>query len=123
MEQDKPGLIERLGGAAEGDRALDWEIHCRDGLQGVGLYGDHPRYTTSLDAAMTLIPTDGSVNFAEFSWSWEPSDPGVWPAASVRWYPPHKSGPDWHAFTVTAPTPALALCIAALKARNASHDR
>lgn len=36
--------------------ALDYEIHCRNGLWGVGMYGDHPRYTASLDAAMTLVP-------------------------------------------------------------------
>jgi hypothetical protein len=80
-----------------------------------------PPYTASLDAAMTLVPTDGSMNFVEFSWSWEPQEPEVWPAASVRWYPPHKSGPDWHAFVVSARTPALTLCAAALRARAAPN--
>lgn len=38
------------------DRALDWEIHLRNGLWGVGMYGSHPAYTGSVDAALTLVP-------------------------------------------------------------------
>jgi hypothetical protein len=49
-------LASKVEGVGGGDRALDWEIHLRDGLDGVGMYGDHPAYTGSLDAAMTLVP-------------------------------------------------------------------
>lgn len=42
--------------AADGpDRALDWEIHLRNGLEGVGMYGAHPACTASVDAALMLV--------------------------------------------------------------------
>lgn len=118
-------LIERLEKAGEGSRNLDEAIYNMRIAEGFVPERGQPgypafAYTTSLDAAMTLIPTDGSMNFVEFSWSWEPSEPEVWPAVSVRWYPPHKSGPDWHAFVVSARTPPLTVCIAALRARGVS---
>jgi hypothetical protein len=50
------GLAQKCESAARPDRSLDWEIHCREGIGGVGMYGDHPRYTESADAAMTLVP-------------------------------------------------------------------
>lgn len=63
-------------------------------------------------AAMMLVPSDGSMNMLELSISWEPSDKSIWPACTVRWYPPHKSGSNWHAEITTAATPALALAAA-----------
>lgn len=53
---DLKALVERIEGASEGSWALDWAIHLRDGLDGKGMYGSHPYYTSSLDAAMQLVP-------------------------------------------------------------------
>lgn len=50
-------LAERVEAATGPDRNLDMMIHGRDGPDGIGAYGDHPAYTASLDAAMTLIPS------------------------------------------------------------------
>lgn len=73
------------------------------------------KFSTSLDAAMSLVPA-AVMNLIDLQLSWEPSEPAVHPACAVTWYPPHKSGPDWHALTVSAATPALALTAAALRA-------
>jgi hypothetical protein len=48
-------LADRVEALTGPDRALDWETHCRNGLDGVGGYGDHPAYTASLDAALSLV--------------------------------------------------------------------
>lgn len=81
------------------------------------LYG--PAYTTSVDDAMTLVPKGWVIEALRFwptatpasrvaLWETEVGDGGLW------W---HKSK---HTKTETeAATPAIALCIAALKARNA----
>lgn len=55
-------LIERVERLMGPDRAVDWEIHCRKGMDGVGMYGDHPPYTGSMDAAMTLLPEPYMIN-------------------------------------------------------------
>ncbi len=63
-----------------------------------------PRYTTSLDAAVTLVP--------EKYW-WSVRNGGCY--ATV--------GPsNWHDLEGEAKTPALALCAAALKARAAMEE-
>lgn len=87
-------------------------------IEGDGyFYGDEvPLYTASLDAAMSLVPAD-HMKLLDLELSWEPADPAVHPACSVRWYPPFKEGPDWHALVVSGRTPALALTAAALCAR------
>lgn len=71
------------------------------------------------DAALMLIPTDGSMKLLDIECSYEPNDPGVWSACTIRWYPPHKSGNDWHARIESGPIPALALAQAALRAKEA----
>lgn len=62
-----------------------------------------PYFTTSLDAAVTLVP-DG--------WEWHVSASGK---VVVRI---DESGLDEHYIQANARTPALALCIAALRARR-----
>lgn len=97
-------LIDRLQKAERPDRALDWEIHCRDGLEGVGAYGDHPSYTASIDAAVTLVP-DGH--------GWHVSGDGtarVWNADRAFY--------GLHANKDINRKPPIALCIAALRARG-----
>jgi hypothetical protein len=55
---DKLELADKVEALTEPCRAIDWEINCRNGLSGVGMYGSHPRYTASIDAAMTLKPNN-----------------------------------------------------------------
>lgn len=100
---DLKALVERIEGASEGSWALDWAIHLRDGLDGKGMYGSHPYYTASLDAAMQLVP--------EGWWhGYMTSDGGF----DAHCFEPI---PDSAIFKATAATPALALCAASLRAR------
>lgn len=116
-------LIARLEKADAGSRSLDWDIHLRDGPDGVGAYGDHPAYTTSLDAALTLVPSDVDyvhilVNrpgaFMVYTAPTESTNTGKAAVGRLVTSDPHDS------HTISAATPALALCIAALKARQAA---
>lgn len=87
----------------------------------------HARYTASLDAALALCERVLLPNLLGIEGSWEPRDKGVWPAWSVRWYPPgtDRDGKSWHAQVGSARTPALALLAALLRAKiaEASHDQ
>lgn len=121
MSDSLAGLIKRLEAASEGSRELDGAIYCAisnlefvrwdgagivyRGRNGIGHIDAHvvKPYTTSLDAALTLKP-DGY-------------------AASVM---ERQDGSGWAriantaiGFTELGATPALALCIAALKASDA----
>lgn len=129
--------------AAEGpDRVLDAEVAeaigyrrvfprgpCRDpdrrrwvDDRGMGIGwldgSDHfpPRYTASLDAAMTLVPEG-------WEWSLEAEETEmVWPVLSP-WTHRCQMG---HLIDREAATPALALCAAALRARASQehpHDQ
>jgi hypothetical protein len=102
---------------AVGIAADDWQV-ARGSVtgyfsgDGVGGFGNPQvlRYTRSFDAAMTLIP--GDANSAGEIWRAEGySDPGV--------LAPHVRASAWvaGAARVYAATPALALCVAALRAR------
>lgn len=98
-------LIQRIEAAEGADRALDYDIahltgdHFRNG-------GKAPAYTASIDAALTLVPEG-------YDWSLDNFDgdrgrPHAWVC---------KDGPFYNA---TAATPALALCAAALRAKEIS---
>lgn len=109
-------LIERLKSATGPSRDLDWQIHCRDGMLGVGAYGPHPIYTGSVDSALTLIPENWLTQLDE----WEADilrERGPWQCILVR----RGTRDDLtRAFTGRcdhAPSPAIAVCIAALSAR------
>lgn len=80
-----------------------------------------PRYTASLDAALTLVP-DG--------WEWKVSNRASAPHAGRAYI--HNGelinigggltrNPRYRGQEVTAATPAIAICIAALKARAAAE--
>lgn len=74
---------------------------------------DCPQYSTSIDAALTLVPD----NHAWMVRQWvDPLPPG-W-CAYV--HAANRQQPD--VFVPKAGSPALALCIAALRARGACHD-
>lgn len=102
-------LIERIEAASKGSRALDWEIHVHDGIDGKGMYGPHPRYSFSIDAALTLVPEGWIV--AQLG----QGDDGSW-FCELR--AGHRTSYRRVAMSpVKCPTPALALCAAVLKAR------
>lgn len=95
-------LIARLEAAEGADRELDVEI-----WRAVGSSTElrfRPEYTASIDAALTLVPEECLWRIGH-----EGDDsPGHFLAVAMP------LGPQVHA---TAITPALALCMAALKAR------
>ncbi len=136
-------LIEALERAEVGSREMDGEIwwlvdrpaagcmfrNAATGLPGplpdkippglgrLAVQNNAPAFTTSLDAALTLVPEGWTLVIARPG-----HNHGVlvaqWRAEIPR---PISSGggPPWIAF---APTPALALVIAALRARQAQPD-
>lgn len=110
-------LISRLESASDGSRELDLAVamatgqslaesdyptYAYHGDKAVWEWstGETPHYTTSLDAALTLVP-EGYVSVSAAI-----NERGQ---SSMRIGKPYVSG--------NAATPALALCIAALKAR------
>lgn len=119
-------LIQRLQEAAEGSRELDLEIgeavavvrfnpatgrYRTDRLNKETLVHNAPRYTTSIDAALTLVPE-------HFRWSVNARQNAV---DRVDGYLAHVwfgTTPSYESTETWAATPALALCIAALKART-----
>lgn len=139
---DLEALIAKLEAAEKGSRELDAEIavaifdeavakddliyaklpHPRYDDCAPGTFWRHsrsgaslhtaPRYTTSLDAALTLVP--------EGWWADVFTPIGVNPAQGNLWTgePPYYQDQETEGF---APTPVLALCIAALKARRSSQ--
>lgn len=100
-------ILERLERATVPLRNLDAELHY-EFHPGPAVYDAScrvmsyvPAYTESIDAALTLVP-EGS------AWTLMRHDNALYYA---------ECGPDsWQS---NAPTPALAICIAALKARAA----
>ena len=126
---DLTALLARLEAHPEGGRELDgdiatainlmlssdysyadWRAYCaRNPSLGNHLYDDVPRYTTSTDAAVTLVPADHEWSLT--SWSNGDMISGK-PRARVF---TGRFDFKW----CRAATPALALCVAALRARQA----
>lgn len=94
-------LIAELKSVAVGNKTLDWRIHSRNGLDGIGSYHDCPRYTTDMNAALTLIPDD-----------W------LWSCGKRVNAPGYVVSLDNYGHSVTAMTPALAICAAYLSKRR-----
>ena len=123
-------LIARLEAATERSRELDAEIWAHlNGFTGaikgrwvggrwswsvgsVGVWDDElPHYTTSIDAALTLVPEN---------WWAEIHARTDTPSCVLHEFPlPCRRVPSERPYVLVAATPALALCIAALKARKA----
>ncbi len=104
-------LIEKLEAATEGSRELDLKIGqaTHRGMRGrvpnywadnLRLMGQLPEYTTSIDAALTLVP-EGT----EWILLTVPEEGGYGAGVGESM---------WNSFALT---PALAICIAALRAR------
>ena len=113
-------LIERLEGAGEGSRELDAEIARLFGGQAIARFGDWdcredgtgiwrplPRYSSSLDAALALaervLPDLTKIN--------------VWTYVRGKHHHCEIETDEDEFDALNASTPALALCIAILKAR------
>lgn len=79
-----------------------------------------PLYTSSIDAAMTLMPV--GVNLLDLSLSYDTLEPPCYPAVAIRWYPPNKEGGNWHGQVSSAPTIPLTMCVAALELRIAASQ-
>lgn len=111
-------LIERLERATAGSRELDLMI-CS------AAYGDRPvplsfnlqPFSSSVDAALTLVPEGWQISLRF------PFRDGRNADCELAHYGhmPFSEHSDWERWCprVTAATPAIALCIAALKARTA----
>lgn len=121
-------LLTRLKAARAPDRILDRDIarivqdkphgwwHPCMSAWGKGV----PHYTQSFEAALTLLPR---LVFAEISGGTDTLQDGVWPAVSLRWYPPGVDDPKrWHGTVQGAPTFALAMCCAAIEIRDRMRD-
>ena len=124
-------LIAKLEAATEGSRELDAAIDVSirprvDIEDGESL--EFPLYTTSIDAALTLVPKNGRLSTLG---QWDDNgSPSGWFCCILRW---SREIGGWQEleFSIGIPerdatevpplaaTPALALCIAALKAREA----
>ena len=119
-------LIKRLEAATGPDRQLDNAIEEAIDLPKPtnpdDLPGYPPHFTASIDAAITLVPED--------SHEWREYSPVIWggrrPAARINYRQRDAEAESGWAYgslndsEVRGATPALALCIAALKARSAS---
>lgn len=134
-------LIARLDAANKGSRDLDYRIAQAIGnkwMEGVS-EGESPPfaprsiadrtipgYTTKVDGALTLVPENARVR--ELGQWWDVSRPGGWFCSVARWEYDNKlllveryytyGFADDDRMPKTAPTAALAVCIAALKARS-----
>ena len=122
-------LIERLEAAETGTRKLDEAIGKLMGYrEGINI-GLSPHYTTSIDAALTLVPE---------GWRSGHEDSGKFDTVVLveAWCWPYDSSfnPDWmngeqgyrsaeESVDGFAKTAALALCVAALKAREQTDEQ
>jgi len=117
-----PDLIERIERATGPDRRLNADL-----LLALGWFGDKggvldpkgnrvstiPDYLGSLDAAMTLIPDKA---MCDGGWRVEYHHDLKKRCHATIWLHEHaEPGDGW--FTAWGATPALALCVASLKAR------
>lgn len=112
MTDTLAALIERLEKAEAGTFALDREIAEAVGWQGMEKGRRLPCYTTSIDAALTLVPEGWT--------SWEVGSR----AGKTRFRAEVSRLPENHiedAVIGHARAPALALCIAALRAKEPRH--
>ena len=121
MEDD---LIKRLEAADGPSRELDIALAPIVGLRavnegypfGVMCYDKNnqcevlPRFTSSIDAALTLVPDEWGCEMFIY-----PNGEGL---ADVRQWSP----PSIRTGHMSAPTPALAICIAALHAMKGTDD-
>lgn len=116
-------LIERLENATGPDMRLDAAISQTLGLSSETEQGlpCTPMYTTSIDAALTLVPTDFDYEITING----TNDEQTYTCAAVRWWRDGRVRNEggWLHRSGNAKTTALALCIAALKARTEAERK
>jgi len=107
-------VIQKLEQATEGS----WELDCEIYEIFHGPEGDEPwpgcpaHYTTSVDAALTLVPEGWRVEDLSQGRQRSLWYVNLWPISKKNWDDNEKQ-----AYSEDRPSPALALCIAALRAR------
>ena len=118
-------LIEKLEQAPEGSRELDvaiWNATCADNplARVTTLPAGHHHYTTSIDAALTLVPEGWMIaSISKFIRRGEKRSGVMLIRTGDAEKQLEQLADPWGALPRTeASTPALALCIAALKARE-----
>ncbi|MBF3421059.1 hypothetical protein ISF41_32585 [Burkholderia pseudomallei] len=96
----------------EASRALDVLIH--EAVFGERVAPGHtPEYTKSFEAALTLIPPGIAYDLTVYGCG---PDGKTYTCAAVQWWIDGRDGPGtWRASNGNKLTPALAMCIAALK--------
>ncbi len=115
-------LIERLAEATGPDSALDqeimwavgdyenlggwWRKHKVTGKQERFQYESAPEYTKSIDAAMTLLPKGFHATISTYNWVWVSN-----PDAEIQAEAKHNE------------QPAIALCIASLRALTSVKEK
>lgn len=109
-------VLARLEAATEGSEALDRLIYEAMGAEEFFdcTYSDSdmPPFSTSVDAALTLVPDGWGIGLAQ-EWPWPKEEA---PLEARLFHRAHGC------VDATHDDPALALCIAALRAREATHD-
>lgn len=119
LSQCDGGVLPRLGqiidwleAAEGGDRALDGliarEVRC--------IAEPTPAYTSSVDAALTLVHRGAPFDLNVYGAG---DDGATYTCAGYRWWPCPEDKAGWRAEAGNKLSPALALCIAALKVRQA----
>lgn len=103
---DLEPLIARLAAAAEGSRELDYAI------AGVAFGSQVPSYTTSIDAALTLLEPEWDYEIQRLQQTTGIYHVRVWQGAVGDLV-------EYDGINAHAPTAALAVCISALCARSA----
>ena len=119
-------LIEQLEAAETGNRKLDAKIYRI--INPYTCFSTEweemeatPHYTTSIDAAITLVPEDMDYELVILG----TADGETFTCASLKWWkkPREISEENWLHRGGNKLVPALAICIAVLKARkDISHD-
>lgn len=103
----------------EASRALDVLIH--EAVFGERVAPGHtPEYTRSFDAALALVPPGVDYEMTVYG---SGPDGETYTCVAVRWWIGREGGAgSWRGSMGNKLTPALALCIAALKFRVASAE-
>lgn len=98
-----------LGAHSDGSPILD-------SLHGTTIYPDVPHFTTSIDAAMTLVPEGFAIDTFVI---WPNNKPmiSIIGTTLINGHFWHEAGRDGR-WPAEGATPAIALCVAALKARR-----
>lgn len=105
-------IIDWLEAAEGGDRALDEliarEVRC--------IAAPTPAYTSSVDAALSLVHRGAPYELNVYG---SGNDGATYTCAGYRWWPRPEDKAGWRSEAGNKLSPALALCIAALKVRQA----